>query len=153
MLGRIKTNAASAVLDAVCVREMAHIETFYGQLVYLASLRNPDTGKYEYYGVTPKLTSTQDSNRAFRRIHEQVFTRWIGLTLERKMADIELYISDIGQVDQCELIDAWLRLTPYKNLVPASIQGPERERHASDFEAILGLLKNVYGVASPHSAV
>lgn len=153
MLGRIKTDAGSAVLDAACVREIAHIGTFYGQLVYLASLRNPDTGKYEYYGVTPKLTSTQDANRTFRRIHEQVFTRWIGLTLERKMADIELYISNIGQVDQCELIDAWLRLTPYKNLVPASIQGPERERHASDFEAILGLLKNVYGVASPHPGV
>jgi hypothetical protein len=34
--------------------------------------------------------------------------------------------------------------------VPASIQGPEREKHTSDFEAILGLLRNVYGVASPN---
>jgi hypothetical protein len=47
------------------------------------------------------------------------------------------------------LIDAWLRLTPYMNLVPASIPGPERHKHISDFEAILGLMKNVYGVASP----
>jgi len=48
-----------------------------------------------------------------------------------------------------ELIDAWLRLTPYKKLVPASIQGPERQKNISDVEAILGLLKNVYGVAYP----
>jgi len=40
-------------------------------------------------------------------------------------------------------------LTPYKNLVPATIQGPERQKHFSDFEVLLGLLKNVYGVASP----
>jgi len=33
--------------------------------------------------------------------------------------------------------------------VPGAIRGPEREKHISDFEAILGLLKNVYGVASP----
>jgi hypothetical protein len=30
------------------------------------------------------------------------------------------------------------------------VQGPERQRHVSDFEAILGLLKNLYGVASPN---
>ena len=28
-------------------------------------------------------------------------------------------------------------------------EGPERQKHVSDFEAILGLLKNVYGVAFP----
>jgi hypothetical protein len=71
------------------------------------------------------------------------------LPAREKKADIELYITAIGQVDKAEHIDAWLRLTPYKNLVPASIQGPERQKHVSDFEAILGLLKNVYGVAYP----
>ena len=65
------------------------------------------------------------------------------------MADVELYISSINRFDQAEIVDAWLRLTPYKNLVPAAIQGPERQKHVSDFEAILGLLKNLYGVASP----
>jgi glucose-6-phosphate dehydrogenase assembly protein OpcA len=65
------------------------------------------------------------------------------------MADVEQYIQSIHDIDRAEMIDAWLRLTPYKNLVPASVQGPERRRHVSDFEAILGLLKNVYGVASP----
>ena len=71
------------------------------------------------------------------------------MRLEDKMSDVQLYISALERVDKAELIDAWLRLTPYKNLVPASIQGPERHKHVSDFEAILGLLKNVYGVASP----
>jgi len=81
--------------------------------------------------------------------HEEVFREWVTYTLERKKTDIELYIAGIELGKHAELIDTWLRLTPYKNLVPAAIQGPERQKHISDVEAILELLKIVYGVASP----
>ncbi|HEX4168646.1 MAG TPA: hypothetical protein VHZ55_24550 [Bryobacteraceae bacterium] len=133
--------------------DLSHIETHYGKLVYLAGLRNPDTGRYDYFGVVGGVPGELDASRTLRRVHEQVFKEWITYPLRDKKADIDLYISGIGQVDRVQLIDAWLRLTPYKNLVPASIQGPEREKHVSDFEAILGLLKNVYGVASPDPTV
>ncbi len=140
------------VSESACMRDLSNIETSYGRLVYLAGLRNPDNGKYEHYGQFGNSLSVLDRSKVLRRVHEQIFNEWVSYPLERKKADIELYISEIDQVDQTELIDAWLRLTPYKNLVPASIQGPEREKHTSDFEAILGLLKNVFGVASPNPA-
>lgn len=131
----------------IWARDLAHIQTSYGRLVYLAGLRNPDTGRYDHYGSDPG--ARPETGKALKRVHEEIFKEWVSYPLERKKADIELYISGIDQVDKSELIDAWLRLTPYKNLVPASIQGPERQKHISDFEAILGLLRNVYGVASP----
>ncbi len=132
----------------VRVREITQIQTSYGRLVYLASLRNPDSGRYEHYGSESSLPSAV--NKELARLHEKIFREWVTYTLERKKADIELYIAGIELGDRAELIDAWLRLTPYKNLVPAAIQGPERQKHISDFEAILGLLKNVHGVASPN---
>jgi hypothetical protein len=150
MLSRTAPHPEEEAVAEICIRDLTHIETSYGRLVYLAGLRNPDTGRYEHYGATSSISGALDASRTLRRIHEQVFKEWIGFPLERKKSDIELYIAGIGQIDRVELIDAWLRLTPYKNLVPASIQGPEREKHTSDFEAILGLLKNVYGVASPN---
>ncbi len=152
MLTTKGAQAPMDISDAVCLRELSHIETWYGKLVYLAGLRNPDTGRYEHYGATGNSSNSLDGSKALKRIHEQIFKEWVSYPLERKKADIELYIVGIGQVNCVDLIDAWLRLTPYKNLVPASIQGPEREKHTSDFEAILGLLKNVYGVASPNPA-
>ena len=133
-------------------RDLAQIETSYGRLVYLAGLCNPDTGRYEHYAVSDTSVDLLLVSRSLKRIHESIFTEWVNHSLERKMADIERYIAGIDQCDRTELIDAWLRLTPYKNLVPGAIQGPERQKHISDFEAILGLLKNVYGVASPNSA-
>jgi ABC-type molybdate transport system ATPase subunit len=134
--------------DDLWLRDLSHIGTSYGRLVYLAGLRNPDTGRYEYYGSTVNSSGTE-ANQMLKRRHEAIFREWVSYPLEKKKADIELYIATIDQVDKAELIDAWLRLTPYKNLVPASIRGPERQKHVSDFEAILGLLTNVYGVAYP----
>jgi hypothetical protein len=138
--------------DALWIRDLSQIETSYGRLVYLAALRNPDNGRYEHYGSSPGTPGSVIASRNLKRIHETIFRDWIALPLERKKADIELYIASVDQGDRRLLVDAWLRLTPYKNLVPASVQGPERQRHISDFEAIIGLLKNVYGVASPDQA-
>jgi hypothetical protein len=142
------TTGEQDISQSLWSRDLAPIKTSYGRLVYLAGLRNPNTGHYEHYG-TPENPSDALAHRTLKQIHEAIFREWVSYPLERKKADIELYIAELEEVDPAELIDAWLRLTPYKNLVPASIQGPERQKHISDFEAILGLLKNVYGVASP----
>jgi hypothetical protein len=146
---RAKTSLAEQEgYDETWVKDLSQIGTSYGRLVYLAGLRNPDTGRYEHYGS--QTTARANVSRALKRVHEAIFNEWVSYPLERKKFDIESYIAGIDQVEKTELIDAWLRLTPYKNLVPGSIQGPERQKHISDFEAILGLLRNVYGVASPH---
>jgi hypothetical protein len=135
------------VLNETWGRELAEIETAYGRLVYLASLRDSNTGRYEHYATEPGCRPRVHTY--FLGLHEAIFREWVNYTLERKAADIKLYIRGLDSVDPAELVDAWLRLTPYKNLVPAAIRGPDREMHISDFEAILGLLRNVYGVASP----
>jgi hypothetical protein len=135
------------VFDDTWGRELAEIETAYGRLVYLAGLRDSNSGRYEHYATEP--SSRNRVHTYFLRLHEAIFREWVNYTLERKKADIEFYIGGLDSVDRSELVDAWLRLTPYKNLVPAAIRGPDREKHISDFEAILGLLRNVYGVASP----
>ncbi len=129
------------------VSDVRQIDTAYGRLVYLANLRNPDSGRYEHFGTDSSAASSV--NLELRKLHEVIFREWVSYSLQSKKADVELYIESIERADHPELIDAWIRLTPYKNLVPASIQGPERQQHISDFEAILGLLKNVYGVSSP----
>ena len=136
------------LIEESWARELQQISTAYGSLVYLANLRNPDSGRYEYFGVDASDASS--ANVALKVLHEAIFTDWVSLSLKSKMEDVELYIAGIDRADYRELIDAWLRLTPYRNLVPAAIQGPERRKHISDFEVILGLLTNVYGVSAPN---
>ena len=148
MRGTSASSSDRELLVDLWLRDLSHIPTSYGRLVYLAGLRDPNTGRYEHFGSNTNPSAAQ-AHQLLKARHEAIFREWVSYPLEKKKADIELYIAGIDQVDKSELIDAWLRLTPYKNLVPASIQGPERTKHISDFEAILGLLKNVYGVSSP----
>src|ERR1700751_5396414 len=110
------------VADEIWLRDLSRIATSYGRLVYLAGLLDPNTGRYEHYGSGPAEMAA--ASQSLKRIHELIFTEWVGFPLEKKMADVEQYIEAIEDVNRGELIDAWLRLTPYKNLVPASIQGP-----------------------------
>src|SRR4051812_25484249 len=93
----------------------------FERLVYLASLRNPDNGRYEPDRSAVSLSSAV--NQDLTRWHEEVFREWVTYTLERKKTDIELYIAGIELGEPAELIDTWLRLTPYKNLVPAAMLG------------------------------
>jgi len=139
----------AGIWDELCLKEVDLIPTSYGRLVYLAGLRDPNTGKYEHFGTTSNRGEAQ-VNRSLRERHESIFNRWVSFSLESKKADLDLYIASIGRGDKIEMVDTWLRMTPYKNLVPGSFQGPERQKHISDFEALLGLLKNLYGVASPN---
>ena len=148
-MGQANSAMAGSGLSAeLCLKEVSLIPTSYGRLVYLAGLLDPDTGKYEHYGSVSSVSEAR-ADRILREYHEAIFNQWVSFPLEAKKADVDLYIASTGRADKVEMIDTWLRLTPYKNLVPGSFQGPERQKHVSDFEAILGLLKNVYGVASP----
>ena len=127
------------------------VVNLFERLVYLASLRDPDNGRYEPDRSVVSLSSAV--NQDLTRWHEEVFREWVAYTLERKKVEIELYIAGIELRDPAELTSTWLWLTPYKNLVPAAIQGPERQKHISDVEAILELLKNVYGVVFPDPTI
>jgi hypothetical protein len=131
------------------INDLANIHTYYGRLVYLAAIRNADNGRYEHFRFITGSSTSLIASGKLKRIHERLFMEWVNSSLEAKAADIALYVSTIEGVDKRLLIDTWLRLTPYLNLVPASIHGPERQRHISDSETILGLLQNVHGVASP----
>ena len=61
---------------------------------------------------------------------------------------MDLYISALFE-DKRVVIETWIRLAPYRNLLPASVRGVERRLYIADFTALLELFKAAYGVAEP----
>ena len=149
MVSRRTWADVSDVRESIWHYSVRPIKTVYGKLAYVAGLRDPDNGMYRHYGRGDALPDV--INEAVRRIHEQIFREWLTLSLERKQADVELYLNQL-EMDTALMLETWLRLMPYKNIVPPSFEGAEREKHESDIRAILMLLTNVYGVASGPSA-
>lgn len=126
---------------------LSQIPSLFGRLVYLASLRDPNTGKYEHHGLA-LVFSEEEANKSLRSSHSAAFAEWIRFGLEQQKADLDLYLSQFFE-NKVLVIENWLRLTPYRNLLPASVRGTERKLYLADLEALLGILKNEYGVSDP----
>lgn len=126
---------------------LSQIPSVFGRLVYLASLRNANNGNYEHYGLA-LVFGEDEANRALRESHTAVFAEWLSFNLEQQKADLDLYLAGLFE-DKRQVIETWVRLAPYQNLVPASIRSVERRLYINDLTALIELFRNVYGVAAP----
>lgn len=126
---------------------VSQIPAVFGRLVYLASLRNPNNGAYEHHGLA-QVFGEEEANKALKNSHTSVFAEWLSFNIEQQKADLDLYISDLSE-DKRVVIDTWVRLTPYRNLPPASVRGVERRLYLADFTALLELFRSACGVAAP----
>ncbi|MGD0013341.1 MAG: hypothetical protein ABSD56_02775, partial [Bryobacteraceae bacterium] len=99
------------------------------------------------YGLA-QVFGEAEADRALRESHEQTFSEWLCLNLERQKSDLDLYLSGLTR-DRRRILGTWLRLRPYANLVPSGARQVERDLYMADLETILELLKREYGVVSP----
>jgi len=126
---------------------LSQIPSLFGRLVYLSSLRDDNTGAYEHFGLAHTF-GDGEAGRVLEESHLNGFSQWLCLTLEQQKADLDLYLSSLPGSRRA-ILDTWIRLQPYRALVPAAARQVERELYMTDLETILELLKNEYGVASP----
>ena len=126
-------------------RTLAQIPSLFGRLLYLSSLRSWNTGRYEHHGFAQEF-GEDAAHEALFESHERTFAEWLRSPLEEQKADLDLYLAGLTP-DRAAIVDAWLNLAPYRNLVPASARDSERDLFATDFEALLELLRKEYKLA------
>lgn len=119
---------------------LSQVPTIFGRLVYLASLRNSNTGRYEHHGLA-LIHGETESDTALRESHERTFQEWLNFGIEQQKADLDLYLSAFSN-DKVNLVETWIRLAPYRNMVPTSVRPQERELYLADLESLLWMLKN-----------
>ena len=61
---------------------LSQINSVFGRLAYVASLRDQNTGKYEHFGLAQSIGEKQ-ANNAVRESHAQVFAAWLALGKDR----------------------------------------------------------------------
>jgi hypothetical protein len=127
---------------------LSQIPSVFGRLVYLSSLRAQNTGFYEHHGLG-LLFGEEEADRALRKSHEDSFADWLNFSLEQQRADLDLYLSALTGPRRT-IIETWIRLMPYRNVVPAAARRSERKLFLTDFDALLHGLKFEYGVSDPN---
>ena len=119
-------------------KTLSQIPTLFGRLVYLSSLRDPNTGEYEHFGFAQRFTN-KEADRTLRRSHTETFSDWLCYSLEEQKADLDLYLASLP-LSSRTVIANWKRLPPFANLVPV----PTREEQRALFLADLSLVVQLY---------
>jgi hypothetical protein len=129
---------------------LSRIPTRFGRLVYLASLKDLNSGTYEHFGLA-QVFGAKDADRTLRQSHTQAFAAWLNLNLEEQKADLEEYLAELQQ-DIPTILATWTRSGSYRKLIPARAREVEKHLYLSDFEIVLELLRHDHGDASPNPA-
>jgi hypothetical protein len=124
---------------------LSQIPSTFGRLVYLASLRDQNTGRYQHHGLAQAF-GDGEAEATLRASHEQTFSEWLCYNLEQQKADLDLYLSSF-QADRLTILGTWIRLAPYRGLIPASAGDPERRLYLADLETLLEILKAEHDVS------
>jgi hypothetical protein len=135
-----RTQLARGPAADVWRRQLSQIPTLFGRLVYLASMRDENTGRYSHE-ILVRLQGPEEADRTLRHSHQQVFSQWIASSLADQKADLDGYMSEVGGRTQS--------LWRYRNVVPTLIRDVERQLYLTDFETLLLLLQFEHDAASP----
>jgi hypothetical protein len=111
-----------------------------GRLVYLASLRDVNSGTYKHHGLFTAF-GRDEAVRALRDSHREAFQSWLNLSLAEKNDDLKEYLRSLENPRE-EVIEYWLQSGVYRSYVPATAMEMETELFCRDLETLLQLLQN-----------
>jgi len=134
-------------LDALVERVAADFEAktlqpltgHFSRLIYLASLRDYNTGRYHHYGLETRYPS-EAVNQALRRCHTRVFDELVELTLERQTEDLLRFFDSLKE-DPSRLVETWQHLRAYQILPPDPCHPLARELFGHNVQVILQVLR------------
>ena len=121
---------------------LSQIPSLLGRLVYLSSLRDPNTGLYSHQGLAQRFHAAA-ADVAIRESHEAAFEQWLLLKIADQREDCELYWSSLLE-DRSRVVEMWIRTENYRAMFPASASPAQRADFSGHMEILLEWLRNVY---------
>ena len=122
---------------------LSQVPSTYGRLVYLASLRDANSGTYRHHGLSAAF-GREESLSALRKSHEDTFREWLNLSLPSKSADLITYFQNVDENPR-QVFTYLARATPYLSQVPDSASPAQRRQFKMEMEILLELTKNDSG--------
>lgn len=129
----------SALAD-LCKHNLSKIPTVCGRLVYLATLRDGNSGVYRHHGLITSF-GREEAVRALRESHQATFRTWLELSLAEKNDDLRDYLVALDDPQE-EVVEHWLHSRVYRSYVPASAIKAEADLFCQDIETLLELRRN-----------
>ena len=133
------------VIQDFTVTTLAGIPGLFARLVYISSMRDLSSGRYEHAGLSA-LYPEAAVQQALQLCHEQIFER----ILELPLSDQELDLRNCLEGMEGGLIGAvshWRQMEAYRVFVPETVPDYLKELFCSNLRALLEILDNIHSPA------
>ena len=125
-----------ADLETTTLAEMAGR---FSRLIYLASLRDYNTGRYHHYGLETRY-SPAAVDQGLHQSHVSIFEELMALPLEEQTRDL-LNLFESVREDRGRVIGTWQRLKSYQVLPPDDCHPLARQLFDKNIEVMLRVLR------------
>lgn len=126
MAGTAKREEVRKAADDVRLRTLAPMPRVLDRFIYLASMRDYNTGLYYHDGLAARF-SPEIASEALADCHRETFQQLIACSLQELVREMEGYLASTHVRNQ-DFIAAWETLEPYRVAVPL-----QTDRFAADF--------------------
>jgi hypothetical protein len=133
------SDEAQRVVESVQQHTLDKVSGEFSRLIYLASLRDHNTGRYHHYGLETQY-SGEAVDEGLRCCHAEVFTALLSLSLQEQTQDLLRFFESL-KAEKARLVEAWQQLRAYEILPPQNCHPLARELFRKNVEVILEVLR------------
>lgn len=141
---------SSEKLQKLLQRTMTALDTPFERLVFLASIRDPYSGRYMHEGWS-QVAALDDIHETARQMHAAAFSALLQFPLLELAAAVRRHFQGL-QGEERGMARAWLETEPFREMLPAGCTVIEREFFVSQMRLALALVaESPTSVAPPPS--
>ena len=125
--------------DDLLRRSLSKISGDLARLIYLASTRDYNTGKYHHDGLAARFR-VEIACKALELAHRRIFYRIAACPLQELVQEVELYLSSSRQ-SRDEVLQVWQKLEPYRVALPVDVNVAIAQLFVSNTKLALAILR------------
>src|SRR5271156_4555621 len=131
---------AQQAADDLRRRSLAGYPRPLDRLIYLASMRDYNTGLYYHDGLATRY-SAEVACEAMADCHREAFRQLVGNSLEELVDQLEAYMAST-HTSPTDFVTAWKGLEPYRVAVPVESDPLSAQLLFSSFKIALAILES-----------
>lgn len=139
MQGQLQYADVEAARKDLRNRTLARMSGDLARLIYLASMRDYNTGEYYHEGLALQF-GEEASRKALASCHRDLFERMVGCSIRELVEHLEVYVRNT-RLPCSDFIRTWDRLQPYRVTIPLDCSSLAAQLFTSNIRTALAILE------------